>query len=1026
MFNNKHELQQQLENYLNTITKKSKGKNQYICPICGSGTGQHHTGALYYKIDNQGVPRCTCFSCGQLQNSDIFEAIGKIENIPTFKKQYKRAMELFGHTQINSKNNPIKKKDWSPAQEHKQMSDYSIFFLKAHDSVANTNYLLNRGISQEVIDKFCIGFSDNWKHPKSNNMMPKKGIIIPISKYSYIFRDIETTKPEYRYFRIKTKNTPEDKFLGFQCLTSCETPIYIVEGELDALSIFTAGHNAVSLGSISNASDFLDACKDLNIKAPLIAFTDKDEAGQTTLQLLNLKLKETNIYRQNKGLDNIIMCVFPYEKLEKMQLKNIKDANDILLQLGQEKFNKYLTLINSIVNKSIAKTTLNETKKVPIKEKDGCKSQITYLTVDKYIAEKQDQILNVVNNSKKSLLIAPMGTGKTNLIPDINKDKDTVVVIVNPSVAQLKQMANNYKIPAIYGGLSYDNESIVCVTPESLKKKVIAKLNKPFILVVDEAHEIYSSYNFRKKFADIKDVEQMAKSTIYMTATPDILLETEQFNNIVIVNKPNQIELETKILEVDTVTIEAKTSIIKELLKKYSLVVFHNDDKKENKAITKLLNEKLMIKVETDENFQENLYGIEPEYEIKEKNTAIAIDASKKDSKTFKELSQTSKIDKDVRVFCSTSFIKAGFNIENDRDTAIIYNCHTQGFKKVNFLQTIGRYRNRENIEEVILLKDKLDKTKYDYKNFSTCYTEQLEQAKQLIPNVNNYYITLKDRTLSDKLAEDAGLQFDEKTQQYVIDEHLIKAMAHYRYNKSMLYYPNILKKELENEQSIKLKVSIEDYNPTPEPEIKEIEKTEKELNKKIFNNIVPKMLECDDETLEKILNYEIDQRQQENQQLVYLMENYLLTATKTFKNMLIEVIKIKKISKAEAFRFINKFDTLQEVKRQLFSVLIMELNKLIKIKGINEIYENSKRYSQKNKDLKKVILIRYMLKDIEAKQGYLSNRLITEIANKAVEDKIYKLNKNITIEYIEKEIKELVNILYKIDQEKHIISIKC
>lgn len=1021
MFNNKYELQQQLENYLNTITKKSKGKNQYICPICGSGTGQHHTGALYYKIDNKEVPRCTCFSCGQLQNSDIFEAIGKIENIPTFKKQYKRAMELFGHTQINSKNNPIKKKDRSPAQEHKQMSDYSIFFLKAHNSVANTNYLLNRGISQEVIDKFCIGFSDNWKHPKSNNMVPKKGIIIPISKYSYIFRDIETTKSEYRYFRIKTKNTPEDKFLGFQCLTSSETPIYIVEGELDALSIFTAGHNAVSLGSISNASDFLDACKDLNIKAPLIAFTDKDEAGQTTLQLLNLKLKETNIYRQNKGLDNIIMCAFPYEKLEKMQLKNIKDANDILLQLGQEKFNKYLTLINSIVNKSIAKTTLNETKKVPIKEKDGCKSQITYLTVDKYIAEKQDQILNVVNNSKKSLLIAPMGTGKTNLIPDINKDKDTVVVIVNPSVAQLKQMANNYKIPAIYGGLSYDDESIVCVTPESLKKKVIAKLNKPFILVVDEAHEIYSSYNFRKKFADIKDVEQMAKSTIYMTATPDILLETEQFNDVIIIQKPNEAELQTQILEVNKMTIEYKTSIIKELLKKHKLVVFHNDDKEENKAITEFLNKKMAIKVEEDENFQLNLMGIEPEYKIKEKDTAISIDASKKDEEIFKELSRTSKIDKDARVFCSTSFIKAGFNIENDRDTAIVYSCHTQGFKKVNFLQTIGRYRNRENIKEIVLLKNKLDKTEQTFRNFDSIYKDYLYAAEYFLPLINYMYKKYKQRYLSNTLAKETGFLFDSKTQSYTIDYHQLKAQAHAKYNKGFMYYPEILKKQLENDDAIKLKVSIEDYTPEPEQEIKEILKLRSKERKELFKNTTNKMLTLNNDTLLEILEYNIDQRKAENQELIEIMKNYNETVSTTFKNILDETVETKKCNKAEAFKYILNHKTLQEAKKDLLKYKVCQINQDIKEKGIDLVYESLKGQPRLEKQ---VILIRYILKDIEERRGYLNNKAINEIANKSVENRIYKLSKNTTIKDIEKETKELVNIIYKIDKKNQIKSI--
>ena len=41
--NKNSEVKKYLINYVEEITKKSKGHNQYICPICGSGTGNNHT-----------------------------------------------------------------------------------------------------------------------------------------------------------------------------------------------------------------------------------------------------------------------------------------------------------------------------------------------------------------------------------------------------------------------------------------------------------------------------------------------------------------------------------------------------------------------------------------------------------------------------------------------------------------------------------------------------------------------------------------------------------------------------------------------------------------------------------------------------------------------------------------------------------------------------------------------------------------------------------------------------------------------
>ena len=74
--NENNEVKKYLINYVQEITKKSKGRNQYICPICGSGTGNNHTGAFTFYPENDTY---YCFSCQD--SGDIFSLYAKINHL---------------------------------------------------------------------------------------------------------------------------------------------------------------------------------------------------------------------------------------------------------------------------------------------------------------------------------------------------------------------------------------------------------------------------------------------------------------------------------------------------------------------------------------------------------------------------------------------------------------------------------------------------------------------------------------------------------------------------------------------------------------------------------------------------------------------------------------------------------------------------------------------------------------------------------------------------------------------------------
>ena len=71
-----------LLDYVEEITAKSinGGKDQYICPLCHSGTGSHHSGAFTVYPDTNSYH---CFACGA--NGDIFNLYGEINHISDFK-----------------------------------------------------------------------------------------------------------------------------------------------------------------------------------------------------------------------------------------------------------------------------------------------------------------------------------------------------------------------------------------------------------------------------------------------------------------------------------------------------------------------------------------------------------------------------------------------------------------------------------------------------------------------------------------------------------------------------------------------------------------------------------------------------------------------------------------------------------------------------------------------------------------------------------------------------------------------------
>ncbi len=223
--------------------------------------------------------------------------------------------------------------------------DYTNFFLQANKALSQTDY--HRGLSIETLNRFKVGFIPNWKHPKAGqNVAPTPRLIIPTSKGSYLARDtrspldipeqyrtnyekyskmkvggqnvaptprliIPTSKGSYlardtrspldipeqyrtnyeKYSKMKVGGVP---LFNVKALDS-DRPVFITEGELDAMSIEEVGAPALGLGTIGNIEKLLKLLQEKKPAQPLILALDGDNAGQEATERLVKGLQELGI-----------------------------------------------------------------------------------------------------------------------------------------------------------------------------------------------------------------------------------------------------------------------------------------------------------------------------------------------------------------------------------------------------------------------------------------------------------------------------------------------------------------------------------------------------------------------------------------------------------------------------------------------------------------------------------------------------------------------------------------------------------
>lgn len=282
------------------ILQRDKSGKGYLCPICGSGKGKNGTG-----ITSRDGIHFTCWA-GCFSNSDIIDIIGLQHGLGDYTEKLEKACDIF-RVSLDPRAPLPQRQEPSAQYTHNSIhtsadtqpqrpeADYTAYYRECAARIDQTDYWKRRGLSREVVGRFMVGYDPDYK--KNTGPEGWQALIIPTSRGTYIARNTaENAEKNHRY-----RKSEKTCIFNSKALQTAQQPIFIVEGEIDALAVMSVGGEAVGLGSTSKTAELLRITEKNKPVQPLIIALDNDEAGQKAADELGAGLQRQGItsYRVN-------------------------------------------------------------------------------------------------------------------------------------------------------------------------------------------------------------------------------------------------------------------------------------------------------------------------------------------------------------------------------------------------------------------------------------------------------------------------------------------------------------------------------------------------------------------------------------------------------------------------------------------------------------------------------------------------------------------------------------------------------
>jgi replicative DNA helicase len=270
-------------NQLLDKAKPRKGRPTFVCPFCGRGSDDNSRKQGMEVTDIGGY---YCFTCNA-QGKDIIELYQAINPNSNFTEAVEKLYGYISGGDVQQVKKPVYQ--WTPPPP-KEKIDFYPYFQQVRARIADTVY--HRGITMDTLVRFWVGYDESWVSPtviaeqKAKGSLwtpaPSPRLIVPTSRYTYLARRTDGREGEKDYpkmyegerypFNIKVVRKYPD------------TTVFVVEGEIDALSLEDIGVRAIGLGGSSAKRIFLKLLKVYGHSGKLIFLADSDEKKDKDFQ----------------------------------------------------------------------------------------------------------------------------------------------------------------------------------------------------------------------------------------------------------------------------------------------------------------------------------------------------------------------------------------------------------------------------------------------------------------------------------------------------------------------------------------------------------------------------------------------------------------------------------------------------------------------------------------------------------------------------------------------------------------------
>lgn len=290
----KEQARQEIRSRYAEYLRPAKKKNTFICPLCGNGSGADGDGLVINRKDPERV-HLKCFKCQFY--GDIIELIKQEKGLATDAEAFKEARSFF-NIEVDGREDPGKVQTVQPVQEAHEVQkvDYLPYIQQMAANLEGAEeYLSSRHISLDTARRFMLGYDMRFNASKNRGQW--RALVIPTSKNSFVVRN--TAKDVDKNHRYDKRGEPP--VFNAKALHNAEKrPVFITEGEIDALSIIEAGGMACALGSTSNTRKLLEHLNNNPTESTLLLALDNDEAGKNATADLEKKLTEAG---KKAGID---------------------------------------------------------------------------------------------------------------------------------------------------------------------------------------------------------------------------------------------------------------------------------------------------------------------------------------------------------------------------------------------------------------------------------------------------------------------------------------------------------------------------------------------------------------------------------------------------------------------------------------------------------------------------------------------------------------------------------------------------